>query len=222
MAGRARRRWSVVEVRRGRVGTRACVSASRMPSTRPVGRSSRAGERSKRGAAKETRTFCPRASFRVSCGTSRTRRGASAPTAPCSGDAIGHAVVVSQSESNCFLRARMAPCPLCNFLAFELANPRHATLKNKLFFSLVCQVRADRLARLSGATMSTQGDGDHPMDGSTHDATESVGGACSVRRRCLTPAPRAPCRRSNARFVQKSLFVSVTRGSLDLGTPSNP
>ena len=91
-----------VEVRRGRVGTRAFVSASRMPNTRPFGRSSRAGERSKRGAAKETRTFCPRASFRVSCGTSRTRRGASAPTAPCSGDAIGHAVVVSQIGTQLF------------------------------------------------------------------------------------------------------------------------
>jgi len=75
----------------------------------------------------------------------------------------------------------------------------------------VCQVLADRGARLSGATMSTQGDGDHPMDGSTHDATESVGGACSVRRRRLTPAPRVPCGRSNARFVQKSFSVSVTR-----------
>lgn len=199
------------------------MSASRMPNTRPVGRWSRAGERSKRGAAKETRTFCPRASFRVSCGTSRTRRGASAPTAPCSGDAIGHAVVVSQSEPNCFLRARMGAMSVQSaFFCMQLANPRHASLKKQTFFFLVCQVRADRLARLSGATMSTQGDGDHPMDGSTHDATESVGGACSVRRRCLTPAPRAPCRRSNARFVQKSLFVSVTRGSLDLGTPSNP
>ena len=60
--------------------------------------------------------------------------------------------------------------------------------------------------------MSTQGDGDHPMDGSTHDATESVGGACLVRRRRLAPAPRVPCPRSNARFVQKSLvFVCHTR-----------
>ena len=113
------------------------MSASRMPNTRPVGRWSRAGERSKRGAAKETRTFCPRASFRVSCGTSRTRRGASAPTAPCSGDAIGHAVVVSQSEPNCFLRARMAPCPVCIFLHALIANPRHAPLKNKHFFPRV-------------------------------------------------------------------------------------
>lgn len=108
------------------------------------------------------------------------------------------------------------------FFCMRSSQIRDTHLSKTNFFSLVCQVRADRLARLSGATMSTQGDGDHPMDGSTHDATESVGGACLVRRRCLTPAPRAPCRRSNARFVQKSLFVSVTRGSLDLGTPSNP
>ena len=208
-------------MRRGRVGTRAFVSASRMPNTRPVGRWSRAGERSKRGAAKETRTFCPRASFRVSCGTSRTRRGASAPTAPCSGDAIAHAVVVSQSNPTVFFARAWAHCPVCIFLQSPRKSASRVSQKQTFFF-LVCQVRADRLARLSGATMSTQGDGDHPMDGSTHDATESVGGACSVRRRCLTPAPRAPCRRSNARFVQKSLFVSVTRGSLDLGTPSNP
>ena len=127
---------------------------------------------------------------------------------------------VSRNPTVFFARA-WAPCPVCIFLHAARKSASRVSQKQTFFF-LVCQVRADRLARLSGATMSTQGDGDHPMDGSTHDATESVGGACLVRRRCLTPAPRAPCRRSNARFVQKSLFVSVTRGSLDLGTPSNP
>jgi hypothetical protein len=131
----------------------------------------------------------------------------------CRGQSVGTQLFSSRAHGR---HVQSAFCAICARKSASRVSQKQT------FFFLVCQVRADRLARLSGATMSTQGDGDHPMDGSTHDATESVGGACSVRRRCLTPAPRAPCRRSNARFVQKSLFVSVTRGSLDLGTPSNP
>ena len=176
-------------MRRGRVGTRAFVSASRMPNTRPVGRSSRAGERSKRGAAKETRTFCPRASFRVSCGTSRTRRGASAPTAPCSGDAIGHAVVVSQSEPNCFLRARMAPCPVCIFLHALIANPRHAPLKNKLFFPRVPS--SGRSPSAAERRHHVDAGRRRPPDGRVDARRDRIG------RRCVFGPPEMPHARAS-------------------------
>ena len=89
----------------------------------------------------------------------------------------------------------------------------HRARGAQLKLVLGCQQSSGRSrSAAERATMSTQGDGDHPMDGSTHDATESVGGACLVRRRRLAPAPRVPCPRSNARFVQKSLvFVCHTR-----------
>ena len=176
-------------MRRGRVGTRAFVSASRMPNTRPVGRSSRAGERSKRGTAKETRTFCPRASFRVSCGTSRTRRGASAPTAPCSGDAIGHAVVVSQSEPNCFLRARMAPCPVCIFLHALIANPRHAPLKNKHFFPRVPS--SGRSPSAAERRHHVDAGRRRPPDGRVDARRDRIG------RRCVFGPPEMPHARAS-------------------------
>ena len=106
-------------------------------------------------------------------------------------------------ESNCFFAGVTSE-------TLRLHRARCATTQTKV---LGCQQSSGRSrSAAERATMSTQGDGDHPMDGSTHDATESVGGACLVRRRRLAPTPRVPCRRSNARFVQKSLvFVCHTR-----------
>ena len=103
-------------------------------------------------------------------------------------------------EPNCFLRARMGALSSLHFSA--IASQIRVTRLSKTNFFLPRVPSAGRSP--SAAERRHHVDAGRrrpPMDGSTHDATESVGGACSVRRRCLTPAPRAPCRRSNARFA---------------------
>ena len=160
-----------------------------MPNTRPVGRWSRAGERSKRGAAKETRTFCPRASFRVSCGTSRTRRGASAPTAPCSGDAIGHAVVVSQSEPNCFLRARMGAMSSLHFSA--CSSQIRVTRLSKTNFFLPRVPSSGRSPSAAERRHHVDAGRRRPPDGRVDARRDRIG------RRCVFGPPEMPHARAS-------------------------
>ena len=94
-----------------------------------------------------------------------------------------------QSEPNCFLRARMAPCPVCIFLHALIANPRHAPLKNKHFFPRVPS--SGRSPSAAERRHHVDAGRRRPPDGRVDARRDRIG------RRCVFGPPEMPHARAS-------------------------